>query len=81
MLNVARQSEQIASGIPEGHILSGQTLTYQVLMQGRMSPAVRMTVKASGSKRPSSHVPGASPQAQRHDGSTFSQERAPFLPS
>lgn len=72
MLNVALKSEQIASGNPEGHILSGQTLTYQVLIQGRMSPAVRMTVKASGTKRPSFHVPDASPQTQRHDGNMFS---------
>lgn len=43
-----------------------------------MSPAVRMTVNASGSKRPSSHVLGPSPQAQRHDGNTSSGERAPF---
>uniref|UniRef100_A0A8C3U6G1 Uncharacterized protein n=1 Tax=Catharus ustulatus TaxID=91951 RepID=A0A8C3U6G1_CATUS len=42
---------------------------------GRTSPAVRMTIKASGSKRPSSHVLSPSSQAQRHDGNTSSGER------
>lgn len=73
---IALKSEKGTAGHPEGPILSGQTLTCQVM--GRMSPAVRMTVKASGSKRQSSHVLGASPQAQFHNGTFFSRERTLF---